>query len=123
MGGGDKLRERPLSTRLALGFVVLLIGFVVPGCVRDVSEDDCRALGKHLHDIWTEEAKFPEKPSASAERAVAVIRNEGDKLEQSVIASCKRDHLGKPKASGEFSCLSRAKTYADVQTCATIPVH
>ena len=123
MFGGDKPGVQPSRTRLASGFVLFLFGFVVPGCVRDVSEDDCRALGKHLHDIWTEEAKFPEKPGASAEKAVAVIRNEGDKLEQSVVASCKRDYLGKPKASGEFSCLSRAKTYADVQTCATIPVH
>lgn len=123
MGGGDKRKVQTARARLALGFVLLLVGFVVPGCVRDVSEDDCKSLASHLHDIWTAEAKFPEKDSSAAEKAVAVIKSEGDKLEQSVFASCKRDYVGKPKASGEFSCLSRAKTYAEVQACATIPVH
>jgi len=117
MGGGDKL------VRLASGFVLLLCGFVLAGCVRNVTEDDCKALGAHLHEVWTTEAKFPEKAGPSAEKAVAVIKSEGSKLEESVIATCKRDYLGKPKASGEFSCLSRARTYAEVQTCATIPVH
>lgn len=109
-------------------FVLLLCGFVPfsllsAGCVRDVTEDDCKALSKHLHDVWTSDAKFPEKAGASAEKAVAVIKGEGDKLEQNVLSACKRDYMGKPKASGEFSCLSRSRTYAEVQTCATIPVH
>jgi hypothetical protein len=108
---------------LTLGFVLLLGGFVVPGCVRDVTEDDCRALATHLHEIWTAEAKFPEKPGSSAEKAVAVIKSEGAKLEASVTVVCKREYVGQPKASGEFSCLSNAKTYAAVQACATIPEH
>lgn len=123
MGGGDKLGGQSVVIRLALGFVLLLGGFVLPGCVRDVTEEDCRLLGAHLREIWTAEAKFPEKAGPSAEKAVAVIKSEGAKLEESVIATCKKDYLGKPKASGEFSCLSRARTYAEVQTCATIPVH
>mgnify|MGYP001416140539 CR=1 FL=1 len=71
--------------------------------------------------IRTAEAKFPQSASPSAEKATALIKSEGIKLEESVFATCKRDFMGKPKASGEFSCLSRANTYADVQACATMP--
>lgn len=123
MARGDKLDTGSKLSRWSVGFVLLLCAFVTPACVRDVSEDDCKALAKHLHEVWTSDAKFPEKSSPSAEKAVAVIKSEGGKLEESVIATCKREYLGKPKASGEFSCLSRAKTYAEVQACATIPVH
>jgi hypothetical protein len=141
MGLGDKLGGQSVTIRLASGFgakgakgdpkpqmykprfVLLLGGFVLSGCVRDVTENDCRSLGTHLRDIWTAEAKYPEKAGSSAEKAVAVIKSEGAKLEESVITTCKKDYLGKPRASGEFSCLSSAKTYAEVQACATIPVH
>jgi hypothetical protein len=126
MTRGDERDVRERNFRRT--FVLLLSGFVLSsflstGCVRDVTEDDCTSLAKHLHEVWTSDAKFPEKPGPSAERAVAVIKSEGDKLEQTFFNACKRDYVGKPKASGEFSCLSRAKTYAEVQTCATIPVH
>jgi hypothetical protein len=123
MGGGDKLGERRPTPRRTLGFVLLLVVFVMPGCIRDVTEDDCRALATHLREVWTAEAKFPQSASPSAEKAVAVIKSEGAKLEESVFGTCKREYVGKPRASGEFSCLSRAKTYAEVQTCATIPEH
>jgi len=124
MTAGDKLEVRGSFFQRTFGFVLLLCGVgLASGCVRDVTEDDCQSLAKHLHEVWTADAKFPEKGSPSAEKAVAVIKGEGDKLEQSVFGACKRDYMGKPKASGEFSCLSRAKTYADVQACATIPVH
>lgn len=125
---GDKLDVRGSIFQGTFGFVLLLCGFGMSalsnaGCVRDVTEDDCKSLAKHLHEVWTSDAKFPEKASPSAEKATAVIKGEGDKLEQSVFNACKRDYVGKPKASGEFSCLSRTKTYAEVQACATIPVH
>jgi hypothetical protein len=121
--GGDKRSELRGTVELAAVFVLLLGVFAGTGCVRDVSEDDCKSLGAHLRDIWTTEAKFPQSAGSSAEKAVAVIKSEGAKLEESVITTCKREYMGKPKASGEFSCLSRAKTYAEVQTCATIPEH
>ncbi len=123
MGGGDKLGEHRHMPRCWLGFVLLLCAFVLSGCIRDVTENDCRALATHLRDVWTAEAKFPEKASPSAEKAVAVIKSEGAKLEESVMVTCKRDYVGKPRASGEFSCLSQAKSYAEVQACATIPAH
>lgn len=123
MESEDKRGARRMQVQCALGFVLLLCGFVSSACVRDVTEDDCQSLAKHLHEVWSADAKFPEKAGPSSEKAVAVIRSEGDKLEQSVFIACKRDYKGKPKASGEFSCLSRAKTYAEVQTCATIPAH
>jgi hypothetical protein len=123
MGGGDKLGDRRPTPRQSLGFVLLLGTFVLPSCVRDVTENDCRSLATHLRDVWTAEAKFPEKAGPSAEKAVAVIKSEGAKLEESVMVTCKRDYVGKPRASGEFSCLSQAKTYAEVQACATIPEH
>lgn len=124
----DKLDVRGNQFRGTFGFVLLLCGFgmsalSMAGCVRDVTEDDCKSLSKHLHEVWSAEAKFPEKAGPSAEKAIAVIKGEGDKLEQNHFSACKRDYMGKPKASGEFSCLSRSKTYADVQACATIPVH
>lgn len=123
MRGRDKLGEQRRFFATAPGFVLLIGVFVGSACVRDVTEEDCRSLGAHLREIWTAEAKFPQTATPSAEKAVAVIKSEGAKLEESVIATCKRDYMGKPKASGEFSCLSRAKTYADVQACATIPEH
>jgi hypothetical protein len=123
MIAGDKLGDRRLTPRHTLGFVLLLATFVLAGCVRDVTENDCRSLAAHLREVWTAEAKFPDKAGPSAEKAVAVIKSEGAKLEESVVVTCKRDYMGKPRASGEFSCLSQAKTYAEVQACATIPEH
>ncbi len=123
MTRGDKLDAGAKHSRWSVGFVLLLCACLTPACVRDVTEDDCKELAKHLHEVWTSDAKFPEKSSPSAEKAVAVIKSEGGKLEEAAFASCKREYMGKPKASGEFSCLSRAKTYAEVQACATIPVH
>jgi hypothetical protein len=119
----DKLGASRPTPRPTLGFVLLFVLFVVPGCVRDVSENDCRSLAAHVHDVWTADAKFPEKAGSSAEKAVAVIKSEGAKLEESVVVTCKRDYMGKPRASGEFSCLLQAKSYAEVQSCATIPLH
>ncbi len=125
MGGWDKLGEDRPTPRCTLGFVLIILqgAFVLSGCVRDVTESDCRSLATHVHDVWTAEAKFPEKAGPSAEKAVAVIKSEGAKLEESLMVTCKRDYVGKPRASGEFSCLSQAKTFAEVQACATIPAH
>ena len=103
--------------------VFLVLAGLATGCARDVTEADCKAVGGHLHELWTAEAKYPEAASPSAEKAVAVVKSEGQRLEESFIADCKRDLVGKPRASGEFSCLSHAKTLADVRTCATIPAH
>ncbi len=121
MSDEDKLSEH--AGRVAGFVLVVFCAFVGTNCVRDVTEDECRSLGAHVREVWTSEAKFPENAGASAEKAVGVIKSEGQKLEESVVAACKREYLGKPKASGEFSCLSRTRTFAEVQTCATIPVH
>lgn len=61
MGGGDKLGEYRPTPRHTLGFVLILGAFVLPGCVRDVTESDCRSLATHVHDVWTAEAKFPRR--------------------------------------------------------------
>jgi hypothetical protein len=104
-----------------LGFLWFFVA--AGGCARSVTEDDCKEVGAHLRALWTAEAKFPETGGSSAEKAVAVIKSEGQALETSFIDDCKKDFVGKPRASGEFSCLSHAKTLADVKTCATIPAH
>lgn len=121
MVGFDKRSNDGQRVTVVAGLSLLMV-FVVPSCSRNVAEEDCRSLGVHLRAIWMAEAKFPPSASTSAEKATALIKSEGIKLEESVFASCKRDFMGKPKASGEFSCLSRANTYADVQACATMPV-
>ena len=113
--------ERWIAWGAPLG--LLCTNVFATGCARSVSEDDCKEVGAHMRALWTAEAKFPETASPSADKAAAVIKSEGTTLEESVIADCKKDLLGKPKASGEFSCLSHAKTLADVHTCATIPAH
>ncbi|MDC3958279.1 hypothetical protein [Polyangium jinanense] len=103
--------------------VFFVLACLATGCARNVTENDCKAVGEHLRVLWTAEAKYPEAASPSAEKAVAVVKSEGQRLEESFVTDCKRDLVGKPRASGEFSCLSHAKTLADVRTCATIPAH
>jgi hypothetical protein len=88
------------------------------GCAREVTEDDCKAVAAHLHAIWTSEAKFPAAGGPAAEKAMGVVRSEGGELEASFNQQCRKDLLGKPRASGEISCLMHAKTIAEVRTCA-----
>jgi len=93
------------------------------GCARTVTDEDCKEVGAHLHALWSAEARFPESASPSAEKGASVIKSEGTKLEESFVTDCKKELLGKPKATGEFSCLAHAKTLAEVRTCAEIPAH
>jgi hypothetical protein len=93
------------------------------GCARDVTEDDCKEVGAHLREVWTAEAKFPQTASGSADKAVSVIKSKGSELEETWTAQCRKELIGTPRASGEFSCMLHTKTLADVKTCATIPEH
>ncbi len=93
------------------------------GCARDVTEADCKEVGAHLHEVWTAEAKFPQTGGGSADKAVAVIRSKGSELEETWTAQCRKELIGTPRATGEFSCMLHAKTLADVKACATIPEH
>ena len=97
--------------------------FLLFGCTGSVTEADCKEVGEHLREIWTAEAKFPDTPGPSTEKAIAVIKSEASTIEQSFVTDCKKQLLGKPRSSSEFSCLSHAKTLADVRACATIPEH
>jgi len=103
--------------------VGLLFIVTAASCARDVTEEDCRQVGEHLREVWTAEAKFPQTGGASADKAVAVIKSQGSALEESWKTQCRKELIGTPRASGEFSCMLHAKTLADVKACATIPEH
>jgi hypothetical protein len=77
--GGDRggFRHALVGAWSLLALLVLVAG---AGCVRDVVDEDCKELGRHLHEVWTAEAKFPATASPSAEKAVAVIKSEGAEL-------------------------------------------
>jgi hypothetical protein len=95
-----------------------LLGLLVAGCGRKVSEADCRKVAEHLGEVWTAEAKKEETDGPGKEKAVDVIRQEGERLSRDWMDECKKDLVGKRVESKELDCLLATKTMAEIQKCA-----
>lgn len=95
-----------------------LAGALAAGCGKKVSEADCQKVADHLGEVWAAEAKKEETDGPGKEKAVDVIRQEGERLPRDWMEECKRDLVGKRVEGKELDCLLATKTLADIQRCA-----
>src|SRR5262245_15727061 len=83
---------------------------LLSGCGRTLTEEDCKKIDAQVREVWQAESK---KAAAAAqvksEKATAVIRTEGDKLESDWMSECKKDLVGKRVDPKELDCLFSAK--------------
>jgi hypothetical protein len=106
------------SHRPALVAALVACGLAAAGCGRKVAEADCRKVADHLGEVWTAEAKKEETDGPGREKAVDVIRQEGERLTREWMDECKKDLVGKRVEPKELDCLLATKTMADIQRCA-----
>jgi hypothetical protein len=100
---------------------LVLVGLLVAGCGRTVTEDDCSHIKDNMRDAWAGEAKqaTPADP-AGAEKASAVIRTEGERLVSEWMAECKKELMGRRVEPQEIDCLLQAKTLAAISRCSEL---
>jgi hypothetical protein len=114
-----KPSPRPLCLRLLAALAVTgVLAAALAGCGRKVNDADCRKIADHLGEVWTTEAKTEETEGPGKEKAVDVIRQEGDRFTRDWIEGCKKDLVGKRVDEKDLTCLLATKTMADVQKCA-----
>jgi hypothetical protein len=93
-----------------------------------VTEADCTDIKENMHAAWSAEAKkvapvslvdTPRPPAdpASADRAGAVIRAEGDRLVNDWMSECKKELMGRRVEPKEMDCLLHAKTIDAITKC------
>jgi hypothetical protein len=95
-----------------------LLGALACGCGRKVSEADCRKVAEHLGEVWNAEAKKEETDGPGKEKAVEVIRQEGERLTRDWMDECKKELVGKRVEAKELDCLLATKTMVEIQRCA-----
>lgn len=95
-----------------------ILGVLAAGCGRKVNETDCRKVADHLGNVWNAEAKKEEIDGPGKEKAVEVIRLEGDRLSREWMEECKKELVGKRVEARELDCLLATKSMADIQKCA-----
>ncbi len=108
----------PLAALRAAAVACGLLGALAAGCGRKVTEPDCRKVADHLGEVWAAEAKKEETDGPGKEKAVDVIRQEGERLARDWMEECKKDLVGKRVESKELDCLLATRTMADIQKCA-----
>lgn len=100
---------------------VLVLSLLFSGCGKNMSAGDCERVGKHMREVWDDEAATAVGGAAKdkSERAKNAIRSEGDKMEADWLSQCRRELEGRPVDQKEVDCIMAAKTVAEVQRCAT----
>ncbi|MEZ4296249.1 MAG: hypothetical protein R3B70_14855 [Polyangiaceae bacterium] len=110
-------RPEPHLRAAALTAAALLLALGAAGCGRKISEADCRKVSDHLGEVWAAEAKKEETDGPGRDKAMDVIRLEGDRLTREWMDECKKDLVGKRVEDKELTCLLATKTMADIQKC------
>ncbi|MFT3771307.1 MAG: hypothetical protein QM820_38315 [Minicystis sp.] len=95
----------------------LLLGLLLSGCGRTVSEDDCLKVKENMREAWAAESKKAATEGPGAEKAAAVVRAEGEKLVGDWMAECKKELMGRRVDPKEMDCLLKAKTIAQINKC------
>lgn len=89
-------------------------------CDRTVKKDDCERVGTHMRKVWDGEARgAAPKDEPANDKAVAVIKSEGDRMSRDWTEQCKKELEGQRVDDGELECLLAAQTIAAVQECGT----
>ncbi len=98
----------------------LALAGVLGGCDRTVTRDDCERVGTHMRKVWDTEARSTApKGEPANEKALAVIKSEGDRMSRDWTEQCKKELEGQRVDDGELECLLGAQTIAAVQECGT----
>ncbi len=114
-----KPSRRPFRLRVLAALAATgVLAAALAGCGRKVNDADCRKIADHLGEVWTTEAKAEETDGPGKEKAVDVIRQEGDRFTRDWIEGCKKDLVGKRVDEKDLTCLLATKSMADVQKCA-----
>jgi hypothetical protein len=101
----------------ALAGGLLLLG---GGCDRTVGKDDCEKVGAHMRKVWDAEARAAAPVGEPAnEKAVSVIRSEGERMSREWTDQCKKELEGQRVDDREIDCLLGAPTIAAIQECGT----
>ncbi len=102
----------------------LLLGLLLSGCGRTVTEDDCVKIKDNMRAAWdaesnkaVAEAKKGAGDGAGPEKAAAVIKAEGEKLTADWMAECKKELMGRRVEPREMDCLLKARTIAEINKC------
>jgi len=102
----------------------LLIGLVLSGCGRTVTEDDCVKIKDNMHAAWAAEsdkaiaeARKGDPEAPGPEKAAAVIKAEGEKLTIDWMAECKQELMGRRVEPKEMDCLLKATSIAQINKC------
>lgn len=90
------------------------------GCDRTLTKDDCDRVGAHMRKVWDAEARAVAPGGEAAhDKAVSVIRSEGDRMSRDWTDQCKKELEGQRVDDGEIDCLLAAPTLAAIQECGT----
>jgi hypothetical protein len=101
--------------------LLVVLACAALGCGKTVTEEDCKKIAVKMHDVWVAEAKnAAPKDGPGSEKAAAVIKGEGDKLDAEWAAECKKELLGRRVDSREITCIFGAKTIAEINKCAEL---
>jgi len=95
----------------------VLLGLVLSGCGRTVSQDDCVKIKDNMREAWAAESRRATEGGPVAEKATAVVNAEGEKLVIDWMAECKKELMGRRVDPKEMDCLLKAKTIAQINKC------
>lgn len=89
-------------------------------CDRTVGKEDCDKVGAHMRKVWDAEARAAAPVGEPAnEKAVSVIRSEGERMSREWTDQCKKELEGQRVDDREIDCLLGAPTIAAIQECGT----
>ena len=98
--------------------LLLSIAIATSGCDRTITKDDCERVGTHMRKVWDAEARSTApKGEPANEKAVAVIKSEGDRMSRDWTEQCKKELEGQRVDDRELECLTGAQTISSIQEC------
>jgi hypothetical protein len=108
---------------LSLFFAGIVVVPALSGCGgKTLTEEDCKKIDAQVREVWQAEArKAAAAVEIKSEKATAVIKTEGDKLESDWMSECKKDLVGKRADPKEIDCLLSAKTIDEINKCSEQP--
>ena len=97
---------------------MVLAVLAATACGRTVNEDDCKRIGDNLETVWVAESKkIAPAEGAAVDKANAVIKTEGDKVQADWAAQCKKELIGRRVDPKEVECLESATSIDAINKC------